>query len=80
MNFSDIHKIIEEFTKEHGGQFVYINKEITAQEKGDISEAIKKVLFKKNENPFKHFRAILSGPLHTNTKETNPFLSKNDTE
>ena len=27
----------------------------------------------KEDNPFKHFRAIPTGPLHTKTKEVNPF-------
>ena len=31
----------------------------------------------KEDNPFKHFRAIPTGPLHTKTKEVNPFLSGN---
>jgi len=28
----------------------------------------------KEDNPFKHFKAIPTGPLHTKTKEVNPFL------
>lgn len=30
------------------------------------------------DNPFKHFRAIPSGPLPTNTLEKNPFLKENE--
>lgn len=30
----------------------------------------------KIDKPFKHFRAIPTGPLHTNTNAKNPFLDK----
>ena len=47
------------------------------KKKGDCAQidADKPNTETKEDNPFKHFRAIPTGPLHTATTAANPFLA-----